>query len=37
MTQRIEFKVGLFIILTATLLLASIGYVAYKKGVFAKD
>jgi phospholipid/cholesterol/gamma-HCH transport system substrate-binding protein len=36
MTQRIEFKVGLFIILTSFLILASIGYVSYKKGIFSK-
>jgi phospholipid/cholesterol/gamma-HCH transport system substrate-binding protein len=39
MTQRIkfiEFKVGLFIIITSLLIMASIGYVAYKKGVFSK-
>jgi phospholipid/cholesterol/gamma-HCH transport system substrate-binding protein len=36
MTQRIEFKVGLFITITSLLILASIGYVAYKKGVFSK-
>lgn len=37
MNQRIEFKVGLFIALTAALLTASIGFVAYKKGIFSKD
>ena len=36
MAQRIEFKVGLFITITALLIMASIGYVAYKKGVFSK-
>lgn len=36
MTQRIEFKVGLFITIVSLLILASIGYVAYKKGVFSK-
>ena len=34
--QRIEFKVGLFITITSLLIMASIGYVAYKKGVFSK-
>ena len=34
--QRIEFKVGLFIAITSLLIMASIGYVAYKKGVFSK-
>ena len=36
MTQRIEFKVGLFITITSLLIMASIGYVAYKKGIFSK-
>lgn len=36
MTQRIEFKVGLFITITSLLILASIGYVAYKQGMFSK-
>jgi phospholipid/cholesterol/gamma-HCH transport system substrate-binding protein len=36
MTQKIEFKVGLFITITALLIAASIGYVAYKKGAFSK-
>jgi len=36
MAQRIEFKVGLFITITSLLIIASIGYVAYKKGVFSK-
>jgi phospholipid/cholesterol/gamma-HCH transport system substrate-binding protein len=36
MAQRIEFKVGLFITITTLLIVASIGYVAYKKGVFSK-
>ncbi|MBN1626180.1 MAG: MCE family protein [Deltaproteobacteria bacterium] len=36
MTNNTEFKVGLFIIITALLILASIGYVAYKKDVFSK-
>jgi phospholipid/cholesterol/gamma-HCH transport system substrate-binding protein len=34
--QRIEFKVGLFITIISLLILASITYVAYKKGVFSK-
>lgn len=34
--QKIEFKVGLFITITALLLAGSVGYVAYKKGLFAK-
>ena len=36
MAQRIEFKVGLFITITSLLIMASIGYVVYKKGVFSK-
>jgi phospholipid/cholesterol/gamma-HCH transport system substrate-binding protein len=36
MTQRIEFKVGLFITITSILILASIGYVVYKQGMFSK-
>lgn len=36
MIQRIEFKVGLFILVTSLLIMASIGYVAYRKGVFSK-
>lgn len=36
MVQRIEFKVGLFITITSLLIMAAIGYVAVRKGVFAK-
>lgn len=36
MTLKIEFKVGLFITITSMLIMASIGYVAYKKGMFSK-
>lgn len=36
MTRKIEFAVGLFITVTAILILASIGYVAYIKGAFTK-
>ncbi len=35
MTQRIEFKVGLFITIITILILASITYVAYRKDVFS--
>lgn len=35
MTQKLEFKVGLFITITTVLIMASIGYVFYKKGIFA--
>jgi phospholipid/cholesterol/gamma-HCH transport system substrate-binding protein len=36
MIQRIEFKVGLFILTTSLLIVASIGYVAYRKDAFSK-
>jgi phospholipid/cholesterol/gamma-HCH transport system substrate-binding protein len=36
MTQKIEFKVGLFITIATLLIVASIGYVAYKKGAFSQ-
>jgi phospholipid/cholesterol/gamma-HCH transport system substrate-binding protein len=36
MAQRIEFKVGLFIIATSLLVMATIGYVAVRKGAFSK-
>ena len=34
MPAKTEFKVGLFIIVTTLLIIGSVGYVAYKKGVF---
>jgi phospholipid/cholesterol/gamma-HCH transport system substrate-binding protein len=34
--HKVELKVGLFIVITTLLIMASIGYVAYKKGVFSK-
>ena len=37
MSRNIQFKVGLFIIITSVMIVAFIGYVAYKKGVFAKE
>lgn len=37
MPRNIQFKVGLFIIMTSVMIVAFIGYVAYKKGVFAKE
>jgi len=37
MPRNIRFKVGLFIIMTSVMIVAFIGYVAYKKGVFAKE
>jgi phospholipid/cholesterol/gamma-HCH transport system substrate-binding protein len=36
MQNKAEFKVGLFIIVLTLLIVASIGYVAYKKGVFTR-
>jgi len=36
MIQKLEFKVGLFIIVATSLIIVSVGYVAYKKGVFSK-
>jgi phospholipid/cholesterol/gamma-HCH transport system substrate-binding protein len=36
MNQKIELKVGLFLVISTLLIAAAIGYVAYKKGVFAK-
>jgi phospholipid/cholesterol/gamma-HCH transport system substrate-binding protein len=36
MSRKIEFKVGIFIIIVTLLILASTGYVAYKKDVFSK-
>lgn len=35
MIQKIELKVGLFLIITSVMIAASIGYVAYKKDFFA--
>jgi phospholipid/cholesterol/gamma-HCH transport system substrate-binding protein len=37
MPRNIQFKVGLFIIITSLMIVSFIGYVAYKKGVFAKE
>jgi phospholipid/cholesterol/gamma-HCH transport system substrate-binding protein len=37
MPRNIQFKVGLFIVITSVMIVAFIGYVAYKKGVFAKE
>jgi phospholipid/cholesterol/gamma-HCH transport system substrate-binding protein len=36
MALKNEFKAGLFIIVTTLLIITSIGYVAYRKGVFSK-
>jgi phospholipid/cholesterol/gamma-HCH transport system substrate-binding protein len=37
MSRNIQFKVGLFIIITSVVILSFVGYVAYKKGFFAKQ
>ena len=37
MPHKIQFKVGLFIIITTLLIISSLCYVAYKKGFFAKE
>lgn len=37
MPRNIQFKVGLFIIITSAMIFSFVGYVAYKKGVFAKE
>jgi phospholipid/cholesterol/gamma-HCH transport system substrate-binding protein len=37
MSRNIQFKVGLFIIITSVMILSFVGYVAYKKGFFAKQ
>jgi phospholipid/cholesterol/gamma-HCH transport system substrate-binding protein len=36
MIRKIELKVGLFIVVSTILILASVGYVAYKKDLFSK-
>jgi phospholipid/cholesterol/gamma-HCH transport system substrate-binding protein len=36
MVQNIEFKVGIFIAVATLLIMASLGYVAYKKGAFSR-
>jgi len=37
MTLKTEWKVGLFIVLTVLLILAGLGYMAYKKGIFQPE
>lgn len=37
MSRNIQFKVGLFIIITSVMIFSFVGYVAYKKGFFAKQ
>lgn len=37
MAHNVEFKVGMFIIVTSVLIASFIGYVAYKKGVFETE
>lgn len=36
MIQKVELKVGFFLVVTSVLISSAIGYVAYKKGFFAK-
>jgi len=37
MLKRVEFKVGLFVILMSFLIIASVAYLAYSKGFFTKE
>lgn len=37
MLKRVEFKVGLFVVLTSLLIIASIAYLAYSKGFFTRE
>lgn len=37
MDHKIEYKVGVFIIVTTLLIIFAVGYVAYKKDIFAKE
>ncbi len=37
MLKRVEFKVGLFVILTSLLIITSIAYLAYSKGFFTRE
>lgn len=37
MPRNIQFKVGLFIIITSVIIVSFVGYVAYRKGFFAKE
>jgi len=37
MLKKVEFKVGLFVVLTSLLILTSITYLAYSKGFFTKE
>jgi phospholipid/cholesterol/gamma-HCH transport system substrate-binding protein len=37
MLKKTEFKVGLFVIITSVLIIASIGYLAYSKGFFTRE
>jgi phospholipid/cholesterol/gamma-HCH transport system substrate-binding protein len=36
MFRKLEFKVGLFVLVTSALIIASVGYVAFKKDVFSR-
>jgi len=37
MPKKTEFKVGLFVVITSVLIIASIGYLAYSKGFFTRE
>jgi phospholipid/cholesterol/gamma-HCH transport system substrate-binding protein len=37
MLKKIEFKVGLFIVITSVLIIVSVGYLAYSKGFFTRE
>jgi phospholipid/cholesterol/gamma-HCH transport system substrate-binding protein len=37
MFKRVEFKVGLFVVLTSLLIITSVAYLAYSKGFFTKE
>ena len=37
MLKRVEFKVGLFVVLTSLLIITSVAYMAYSKGFFTKE
>jgi|APFre7841882590_1041340.scaffolds.fasta_scaffold02001_5 phospholipid/cholesterol/gamma-HCH transport system substrate-binding protein len=37
MLKKTEFKVGLFVVITSVLIIASVGYLAYNKGFFTRE
>jgi phospholipid/cholesterol/gamma-HCH transport system substrate-binding protein len=37
MLKKVEFKVGLFIVITSVLIIVSVGYLAYSKGFFTRE